>query len=37
MHLNKFDKEKWKNLHAERKINLNDGKVALAREWTNHF
>ena len=36
-HMTKFDMEKWKNLRAEGKMNLNDGKVSLPQEWTNHF
>ena len=36
-HTSKFDMERWKNLRAEGKINLKDGRVSLPREWTNHF
>ena len=36
-HKNKFDMGKWKNLRAEGKMNLKDGKVYLLPEWTNHF
>ena len=36
-HTIKFDTEKWKNLRAEARMNLNDGRVSLPLEWTNHF
>ena len=26
--------EKWKNVRAEAKMNLKDGRVSLPREWT---
>ena len=36
-HTIKFDMEKWKNLHAEAKMNLKDWTASLQREWANHF
>ena len=36
-HTIKFDIEKWKNLHAEAKMNLKDWTASLPREWANHF
>ena len=36
-HTIKFDIEKWKNLHAEAKMNLKDWTASLQREWANHF
>ena len=36
-HTIKFDMEKWKNLHAEAKMNLKDWRASLPREWANHF
>ena len=36
-HMTKFDMEKWKNLRAEGKMNLKDGRVSLPQEQTNHF
>ena len=35
--MTKFDMEKWKNLRAEGKMNLKDGRVSLPREQTKHF